>query len=206
MGRFVHLRSTGAEINNFNKNGQRTMLYDWRDLNGDRDYDPGEVNLDPNGPRFPIGRRAAQRVPEPGREYSERRRILDRFRAPVDIADRAVRVGGVYLKNFNVPPEPESAAALFGVQHSDLETRSRPGRQPQHVGRHRARPSPTGTIRRPTAERPSRASSWSTTTRSTTPAIRRSSSPPPSGCPMDGSSWARIRRRSATSRSSTVRR
>ena len=54
-GRSVHLRSTGAEINNFNKNGQRTMTYDWRDLNGDRDYDPGEVNLDPNGPDFRSG-------------------------------------------------------------------------------------------------------------------------------------------------------
>ena len=54
-GQFVHLRSTGAEINNFNKNGQRTMTYDWRDLNGDRDYDPGEVNLSPTGPDYRSG-------------------------------------------------------------------------------------------------------------------------------------------------------
>ena len=55
MEPFVHLRSTGAEINNFNKNGQRTMTYDWRDLNGNRNYDPGEVNLNPNGPDFRSG-------------------------------------------------------------------------------------------------------------------------------------------------------
>ena len=60
-GQFVHLRSTGAEINNFNRNGQRTMTYDWHDLNGDRDYDPGEVNLDPNGGDFRSG--GAQSLP-----------------------------------------------------------------------------------------------------------------------------------------------
>ena len=77
-GQFVHLRSTGAEINNFNKNGQRTMTYDWHDLNGDRDYDPGEVNLDPNGSRLQVRRRAAQCVPEPGRKHPGRGRILHR--------------------------------------------------------------------------------------------------------------------------------
>ena len=27
-------------------------IYQWRDLNGNNDYNPGEVNLDPNGPDF----------------------------------------------------------------------------------------------------------------------------------------------------------
>jgi hypothetical protein len=100
-GRFVHIRSTGAEINNFNRNGQRTMTYDWHDLNGDRDYDLGEVNLDPNGPDFRSGGaqlnaflNSDERIPG-AEEYSIgfERQLMGNF---------AVRVGGVYLKNFNV--------------------------------------------------------------------------------------------------------
>jgi hypothetical protein len=36
----------------YNKNTRTTTNYRWRDLNGNRDYDPGEVNLDPNGADF----------------------------------------------------------------------------------------------------------------------------------------------------------
>jgi hypothetical protein len=37
---------------NYNKNSSYTTRYRWRDLNGNRNYDPGEVNLDTNGPDF----------------------------------------------------------------------------------------------------------------------------------------------------------
>lgn len=37
---------------NFNQNSSSTTRYRWRDLNGNRNYDPGEVNLDTNGPDF----------------------------------------------------------------------------------------------------------------------------------------------------------
>lgn len=40
------------EINTANRNVINTTVYTWRDLNGNRDYDPGEINLDPNGPDF----------------------------------------------------------------------------------------------------------------------------------------------------------
>jgi hypothetical protein len=36
----------------FNKNTSYTTRYRWRDLNGNGNYDPGEVNLDTNGPDF----------------------------------------------------------------------------------------------------------------------------------------------------------
>ena len=36
----------------YNLNGQTTTTYRWPDLNGNNAYDPGEVNLDPNGPHF----------------------------------------------------------------------------------------------------------------------------------------------------------
>ena len=34
------------------RNSYNSVTYTWRDLNGNRDYDPGEVNLDPNGPDY----------------------------------------------------------------------------------------------------------------------------------------------------------
>ena len=37
---------------NFNQNSSSTTRYRWRDLNGNRNYDPGEVNLDTNGLDF----------------------------------------------------------------------------------------------------------------------------------------------------------
>lgn len=40
------------EIVNLDPNWPGTARYRWRDLNGNRLYDPGEVNLDPNGPDF----------------------------------------------------------------------------------------------------------------------------------------------------------
>lgn len=36
----------------YNKNAPATTTYRWRDLNGNRDYDPGEVNLDTDGADF----------------------------------------------------------------------------------------------------------------------------------------------------------
>jgi hypothetical protein len=100
-GQFVHLRSTGAEINNFNKNGQRTMTYDWRDLNGDRDYDPGEVNLDPNGLDFRSGGAQLNAFLNPDENIPGAEEYSIGFERQLT-QTVAVRVSGVYLKNFNV--------------------------------------------------------------------------------------------------------
>jgi hypothetical protein len=37
---------------NYNPNALVSTTYRWRDLNGNGDYDPNEVNLDPNGPDY----------------------------------------------------------------------------------------------------------------------------------------------------------
>ena len=50
-GRFYHLRYPG-EVAQVDPNSRTTITYLWRDLNGNRDYDVGEVNLDPNGTDF----------------------------------------------------------------------------------------------------------------------------------------------------------
>ena len=100
-GRFVHLRSTGAEINNFNKNGQRTMTYDWHDLNGDRDYDPGEVNLDPDGGDFRSGGAQLNAFLNPDENIPGAEEYSIAFERQLT-QTVAVRVGGVYLKNYNI--------------------------------------------------------------------------------------------------------
>ena len=51
FGRFNH--TPGDEFNEvYNRNGVVTTTYRWRDLNANGDYDPGEVNLNTNGPDF----------------------------------------------------------------------------------------------------------------------------------------------------------
>jgi hypothetical protein len=50
--RFNHMRDVQPEIDQMNRNVFTTTTFTWRDLNRNNDYDPGEVNLDPNGPDF----------------------------------------------------------------------------------------------------------------------------------------------------------
>ncbi len=100
-GQYVHLRSTGAELNNFNKNGQRTMTYDWHDLNGDRDYDPGEVNLDPDGVDFRSGGTQLNAFLNPDENIPGAEEYSIAFERQLT-QTVAVRVGGVYLKNYNI--------------------------------------------------------------------------------------------------------
>ena len=50
-GRFAALRQPNATTA-VDPNKSVVTTYVWRDLNGNRNYDAGEVNLDPNGPDF----------------------------------------------------------------------------------------------------------------------------------------------------------
>ena len=101
FGRFVHLRSTGAEINNFNRNGQRTMTYDWRDLNQNRNYDPGEVDLNPNGRDFRSGGAQLNAFLNPDENIPGAKECSIGFERQLT-RSVAVRVAGVYFENVNV--------------------------------------------------------------------------------------------------------
>lgn len=50
-GRYMKMRYTD-ELQTATRNVITTTVYTWRDLNGNREYDTGEVNLDVNGPDF----------------------------------------------------------------------------------------------------------------------------------------------------------
>jgi Carboxypeptidase regulatory-like domain len=52
FGRFANLRDLLPELTRVAKNNSQQTTWTWRDLNNNRDYNPGEVNLDPNGLDF----------------------------------------------------------------------------------------------------------------------------------------------------------
>jgi hypothetical protein len=63
-GRFQHMRYVG-EVATADPNTRSTTTWTWRDLNGNRDYNPGEVNLDPNGSDFVSQSGGSNTVPNP---------------------------------------------------------------------------------------------------------------------------------------------
>jgi hypothetical protein len=76
-----------------------TARYRWRDLNGNRNYDPGEVNLDPKGPDF-ITQSIVLGVPNPNLIAPS----MNEFMASIERqlrTDLAVRLLGLYSHNVN---------------------------------------------------------------------------------------------------------
>ncbi len=51
-GLFPHMRHFGGELSSANPMSTVTTVWRWTDPNGNRNYDPGEVDLNPNGPAF----------------------------------------------------------------------------------------------------------------------------------------------------------
>ena len=146
-GHSVHMRLNGGyELTHLNPNGAKTYTYNWRDLNGNRNYDKGEVNLNPNGPDFisngglTQGIVNANEVPPTSDEYSigfERQLAKD----------LGLRVSGVYARNNHVPPFLNPSLPYIGVHDSDREPVAGQRRRNQH-GAIRAARSPTTTTRR----------------------------------------------------------
>jgi outer membrane receptor protein involved in Fe transport len=100
-GRFNQLRELQPDLTSINLNGPATTTWDWHDNNGNRLYDAGEVNLDPNGSDFRsvtgIGGNVNGVV-----NPNEKQPKTDEFSATLErelIANTAVRVTGVYTHN-----------------------------------------------------------------------------------------------------------
>jgi outer membrane receptor protein involved in Fe transport len=101
-GRFNHMRQQVPELDSADPHVRTVVTYRWRDLNGNRNYDPGEVNLDPNGSDFVSqsgGIIGASSITEPSRDEREpttdevslslEREMMDNF---------ALRVSGIYSR------------------------------------------------------------------------------------------------------------
>ncbi len=101
FGRFANLRDLLPELTRVAKNNSQQTTWTWRDLNGNRDYNTGEVNLDPNGPDFQgiAGVTNTEINPdEPQPKSDEWSLTFER-----DLGrNLAVRATGVYATNFDL--------------------------------------------------------------------------------------------------------
>lgn len=100
-GRFNRQREISPEVTGFNANNAASTTWRWRDLNGNRDYDRGEVNLDPSGSDFVSTTGGiAVNILNPNDKPVK----VDEFTVWLErelIANWGARIGGVYSRNFN---------------------------------------------------------------------------------------------------------
>lgn len=99
-GRFTPIRAIndGAYLNPLDI---KSMTFRWRDLNGNRDFDFGETNLDPNGPDYVSGGIATPGIVNPDEEPS----YVDEFTLAIERQmwrDFGVRVGGIVSRETNL--------------------------------------------------------------------------------------------------------
>jgi hypothetical protein len=104
-GRFDSMREI-EEVAPFNSITPTETIWAWHDVNNDRAYQPGEVNLNPNGPDFVTVTTTglvgpfADGVPNPDEKQSK----LDQFSLSAErelMANFGIRVTGIYSRNFN---------------------------------------------------------------------------------------------------------
>jgi hypothetical protein len=104
-GRFAHFRTTD-EVLALNPFVGTQSTYRWRDLNGNRNYDAGEVNLDPNGTDFVSSSVTDNSAPTGGIvNPNEKQPMEDEFSAEIEhqlMANFAVRASGRYSRRFNI--------------------------------------------------------------------------------------------------------
>ena len=134
-GRFNQLRELSPDIISVNQNTIATTIWDWHDNNGNMLYEPGEVNLDPNGSDFRSIAGTTLGVVNP----NEKQPKTDEFSLTFErelLANTAVRVDrGVFAQLQclrAVRDQPRRP-----VHDSDRESRSRTRWPARHGGRYR---------------------------------------------------------------------
>ena len=99
-GRFNQLRELMPDLTNINANVLSTTIWVWHDNNGNKLYDAGEVNLDPNGPDFRSIAGTTLGVVNPNEKQPKNDEFSLTFEREL-IANTAMRVTGVYSRNTN---------------------------------------------------------------------------------------------------------
>jgi hypothetical protein len=120
-GRFAQERGTD-ELSAANANVALTAPFLWHDLNGNKRWEPGESNLDPNGPDFigttvQFGGATSYAVPNP----NEKTPMSDQFSLSVEreiIANFRRTWNRDLFPLLRSVPCAEQSAAVRGVQHS----------------------------------------------------------------------------------------
>jgi hypothetical protein len=96
-GRFAAVRSLD-EVTQLDPYAENYAMYRWHDLNGDKLYEPGEVNLDPNGPDYVSRALTANAVPNPNQKDPH----TDEFSISLErglTSNVAVRITGLYSRS-----------------------------------------------------------------------------------------------------------
>lgn len=99
-GRFVHMRSLEPEAQGIDPKATQTTIWRWSDRNGDRLYQPGEVNLDFNGPDYVSGAPGTTTVANP----DDQPPLVDEFSGSFErqlATNLALRVTTIYSRNGN---------------------------------------------------------------------------------------------------------
>jgi outer membrane receptor protein involved in Fe transport len=99
-GRFNQLRELQPDVTNINQNVLATTIWDWHDNNGNKLYEPGEVDLNPNGLDFRSISGTVLGVVNP----NEKQPKMDEFSLTFErelLANTSVRVTGVYTRTIN---------------------------------------------------------------------------------------------------------
>jgi hypothetical protein len=116
FGRFANLRDLLPELTRVAKNNAQMTTWTWHDLNNDKQYQPGEVNLDPNGVDFRSIAGVTNTVPNPNEPQPKSDEWSLTFEREL-MWNVAVRATGVYAKNFDLrrlaePLRPRSAYSI----------------------------------------------------------------------------------------------
>jgi hypothetical protein len=116
FGRFANLRDLLPELTRVAKENAQTTTWTWHDSNTNRDYDPGEVNLDPNSPDFRSIAGVTNTVPNPNEPQPKSDEWSLTFEREL-VGNWAVRGTGVYARNFDLrrlaePLRPRSAYSI----------------------------------------------------------------------------------------------
>jgi hypothetical protein len=109
-GRYSQMHMIDPDIQGADPNEQTTVTYRWRDPNGNRNYDPGEVNWNPNGPDF-IGGSGVAAIGGVGGGVNQRPNPDEKAPTTDELSlslerqlmrTMAVRVTGLFTRTFNV--------------------------------------------------------------------------------------------------------
>ena len=107
FGRYHHMRLLTPDVLNFVKNSITYSIYQWRDLNGNNDYDDGETDLNPSGPDFleQTGMEFDDLPPNFVNNPDEKQPRTDEWSMSLErelIPNFALRVTGLYTKSTDI--------------------------------------------------------------------------------------------------------
>ena len=123
--RFDHMRQIEPELTLGDNRAAATATYRWRDLNGNRLYDVGEINLNPNGPDY-VSQTGVGGTPNP----NERQPKSDQFSVTFErelFGATAARVTGPLLQQSRQLSSGQRSTSVRRLQHSGDATRSGAG-------------------------------------------------------------------------------